>query len=71
MPLKILFMRIAAINTDDVSLMLILTFPVWFALGIAFLAVSIVGFAIGIMVAILDVLIGLIGLPFELFPGRH
>jgi hypothetical protein len=62
------FGRIAVINTYNIPLVVIFTFPVWFALGITFFGVLIVGVAIGIMVAILDVLIALL---FERFSSRH
>jgi uncharacterized membrane protein len=69
---KNLFGRTAAINlstnTYNIPLVVIFTFPVWFALGITFFGVLIVGVAIGIMVAILDVLIALL---FERFSSRH
>jgi hypothetical protein len=69
---KNLFVRTAAIilstDTYDIPLVVIFTFPIWFALGITFFGVLIVGVAIGIMVAILDVLISLL---FERLPGRH
>jgi hypothetical protein len=69
---KNLFVRTAAINlstdTYDIPLMVIFTFPVWFALGITFFGVLIVGVAIGIMAAILDALIAIL---FEQFPDWH
>jgi uncharacterized membrane protein len=69
---KNLFGKTAAINlstsTYNIPLVVIFTFPVWFALGITFFGVLIVSVAIGIMAAILDSLIALL---FERFPDWH
>lgn len=60
-------------STVLLAIILIITFPIWFAVGAALFGVvmGLFGVAIGVIAAIFGGLIALIALPFKLLFGWH